>query len=289
MFLVLVVSLLLVRFQIVSFRPDFTRWGRVWWQFMESRLPADGFSQQGSVALWLSLILPSALLLLLMLILHAWGWHFLGYALALLVLVFCFDSVRLEADIASYVDDLERDDLQAAYHDARQLNAIEEESGAESFEQLRQETLGSASNRYFECYFPVFFWFVVLGIPGAVFYRTMHIFHGMVRDADQTVPPTLGRLKWILDWLPSRLFGLSLALAGNFSPVMGVLRQSVADPQQSISNLIQTFVSASIDREYAGDTQDTPTVEIHELRELAALMDRSLIVWVATAGIFAIL
>lgn len=67
--------------------------------------------------------------------------------------------------------------------------------------------------------FGVLFWFAVLGVFGALFYRLS----GMCRDRWQAEPSFCAfprRLAYYLDWLPARLAAFSFAIVGNFEDAM---------------------------------------------------------------------
>jgi adenosylcobinamide-phosphate synthase len=65
------------------------------------------------------------------------------------------------------------------------------------------------------------FWFLLCGAPGAVAYRLINILHAMWRDKDDAHFADFGWaaafLHNLLNYVPSRITGLTYALSGNFS------------------------------------------------------------------------
>jgi AmpE protein len=237
----------------------------------------------GQLRLYLLLAVPVLLVLALLLLLHACNWHFVAHGLSLLVLFYSFGSRLKGEDLRAYITDLERQDLQAAFHDAQAFTA--QESGADNWQQLHQQTLQAVAVRNFERYFPVIFWFVVLGAPGALFCRLLALAEHKAPDADV---PRLGRMRQTLAWLPLRLLGATLALVGNWQATIQVWLQSLLAFTLPVADVLVRYINAAIHGEKAFET-DTPEQEIAEFEALADLMDRALVTWIAMIGIIAII
>lgn len=281
MFILLVAAILMVRFYPHGAHQLLQDGLSGWHRTLERRLPAERF---GRAKLYLLVASPVLILLIVLGLLKGLGWIWAIYLVSFLVLLASFGVSGLKDSVAVYVDDLRRDDVQAAYHAAAALNEKNQESEAQSWVQLHEETLEQVANRFYECYFPVIFWFVILGAPGALLYRAVLIFEGLSEPADRI---RAQRLQTILDWLPARIFGLSLAVVGNFRPVMNLLSASVFDYSIATARLVTRCTRAAI-LDSSSPVADGPGQEIFELEELPRLIDRALVTWIAAVGLLAV-
>lgn len=121
---------------------------------------------------------------------------------------------------------------------------------------------------------PVFY-FVLLGPLWAVAYRLVQL-----SAEDRRVP--VGSLRHLVDWLPSRLLLLTLALVGDFERSWQLIRRRAMDPEVATDELVLEGVEAAL-----GDTDmDSPATAVS--RVLQALK-RSLVVWLVVISVFALL
>lgn len=226
-----------------------------------SQLQRDGWYRQWTVRVykqkWLgsipdikllvSLLVPLFVLVGALLLL---GNHWFGmpvFVVSFLVFLYSLGRGNLEEDIEGYREDLRRDDLQAAYHDAAEFNVTKEVGVSENWSELHDEVVGALSYRYFERYFAVIFWFVLAGAPGALLYRLL-VLHseiaakGCYEHDSQRVQHGLH----LMEWLPVRLMGLSLAFVGNFTACLESLRASLLSGSISTLSAIRSYVLAAL-------------------------------------------
>jgi len=280
MFILLVLAILTVRYFPQLLPPVVEPWAIRW------QGAADGLrARLGPAWLYLLLAAPVLTLALVLVLLSALGWSALGYLLSFAALLLCFGPAGLRHSIDVYLAALQRNDLQAAYHDAAAFNSDRSESSAETWDQLHGDTLRAISARYFDCYFPVIFWFVVLGVPGALFYRLVTLY---ATNASADDAPRLALMARVLEWLPLRLVGLALAVVGNFRPVMEQLKPSLVDYHSATPTVLVGYVRAAIHGREPPQGDD-PAAEIGELEELPQLIDRVLVTWIAAIGLIAVL
>jgi len=198
------------------------------------------------IRLLLSLLVPIFLLVSVLLLLdHRW----LGipvFVLSFLVFLYSLGRGNLEEQVEGYQEDLNRDDLQAAYHDAAVFNPSREVGKAENWAQLHQEAVGSISYRYFERYFAVMFWFVLAGAPGALLYRLLILHSDMNLDSEQEDQHRVQHGLHLMEWLPVRLMGLSLAFVGNFTACLESWRSSALSGSISTVEVTADYVSAAL-------------------------------------------
>lgn len=232
-----------------------------------------------SVRLLLSVLVPVLLLASVLLLLDNHWFGIPVFLLSFLVFLYSLGRGNLEEQVEGYQEDLNRDDLQAAYHDAAVFNPAREVGEAENSTQLQQEAVGSISYRYFERYFAVIFWFVLAGAPGALFYRLLILHSDMSLDSEQEDKYRVQHGLHLMEWLPARLLGLSLAFVGNFTACLESWRASVLSESMSTVDVIEDYVSAAL---YSGtrssmtDSSKTDALKT-EATEISALFSRTLI------------
>lgn len=239
---------------------------------------------QAPAVFYLMIAAPVVVLALGLGLLHRLDWHFFAYVISFLVLLGSFGAGDLRERIAAYVTDLDREDIQAAYHDAVSLGT--DENDVNNWSELHQKTLRSIGWSYFQCYFPVIFWFVVLGAPGALLYRLLCWCR--LAGESKASDDRLARMGLMLEWLPLRLLGLALALVGNWQATIQTWLASLRTLSSPGQDVLEGYISAAIHGGTLFQQQDTPALEISELEELPLLVDRALISWIAVLGILAV-
>lgn len=240
----------------------FTGWSR--W------LAGSGwFAAAPAVGLGVLLLVPPLALALLLAWLGGWMFGLVGIAINLAVLFFAFGRGDLKTNARHYRDDLARGDVQAAWHDAARLHACRPGSSAENWPELHDQVIEGASYKYFERYFPVLFWFVLLGAPGALLYRLTAL-AAVARLGEERCAATSLRL---LEWLPLRLLGLAFALMGDFATAMREWRATLFDTASSSAQVLARLVRAAL------GTNPAPSIQqgAAEIDALAALYFRALI------------
>ena len=158
---------------------------------------------------WMALILLTALIgggvlsALSVALLGSLGW----FVIAVLVMVVCLGPRDLDADVQALLDAPTSEDAEAA-RVAMNLQADDDGSVAAA------AVFNSALARWFG----VIFWFVVLGIPGALLYRLTRV--SLLHSAlDEVRRDWLLRLRNVLDVPAVALVTLGLALSADFDRV----------------------------------------------------------------------
>ncbi|MEH6469483.1 MAG: regulatory signaling modulator protein AmpE, partial [Porticoccus sp.] len=127
-----------------------------WYRSWTTRLGAQGWLKAVPHGrLIFSLLLPVLLVALLLVAVDDYWFGLPQFVLSLLIFLYSLGRGDLEEQVKDYQNDLGRDDLQAAYHDAADFNPAHHEGNAENWGQLHSEALGAISYRYFERYFAV--------------------------------------------------------------------------------------------------------------------------------------
>ena len=133
-------------------------------------------------------VVPAVVLQLVLLAMAQSHLGFFVFLLELLVLLYALGRGNLDTQVSLLSSDLERDDLQAAFHDAAVFNTAHRESNASNSSDLRSEIFAALPYRIFERSFAVVFLFFFLGAPAALCYRLLAL-HGdlsLENDVDES-------------------------------------------------------------------------------------------------------
>lgn len=181
---------------------------------------------------------------------------------------------------ASYKECWQRADYQGAYLCAQQFLNVQEQAQDKPV-QLHKTVLQAIVFAWFSRFFIFVFWFLVAGIIGALacllsywFYREFKL-------------PWLKSILGALEWLPSRLLALSIALAGDFVKTFPSAMKFISDFNSSTKEVLAATMSLNdgID-EAEFDCQQAKLA----LDDINQLMMRCAILWllvVACLTVFA--
>lgn len=280
-FLLLLIAVVLA--QTLGPMPAVQRDGWVvgWWRWLDTQ---PWLQSSPAVARIVALLGPVLALALVLALAGGWLFGLAGIAVSLLVLLYSFGRDDINVLVRSYHDDLGRNDVQAAWHSAADLDPGHGENAAESWPQLHDQTLQLVNYRYFERFFPVIFWFLVLGAPGALLYRLASLALNFHRENnDQSDADS--HLLWVLEWIPLRLLGLVFALVGNFTATMQPWRDTLLCSISSTPEVLWRLIRGAMDTGSAA----SPHQGALELDALAALYSRALVLFLAMIALVTIL
>ncbi len=282
----------------------------VWVQTWYARLSQLSMLQSSAMLRLLAYVLvPVLVLYLVILQLHSSGYGLLVFILELAVLLYSFGRGDLNAQIKLLESDIERDDLQAAYHDAALFNIGHRSSSAESSQDLFKELTGALPYRIFERSFAAVFWFFLLGAPAALAYRLLALHGDMELDKDQSdsqnsddnQEPEVqvadaqsgNQLLWIMEWVPVRLLALTLGLVGSFAHATAPLKELILCPRTTTADLLQRCVTGAMgDITPASSDSDTDKIALGGLEliaEVGALFRRSMMGWLVVIALLVML
>jgi AmpE protein len=180
-------------------------------------------------------------------------WQF---SINIMVLIVCFGCNEPRKQYKSYLNALTRGDTEAAALYALQMGQVRKEQGGEWFGQ----TLAWLNFRH---YCAVMFWFVVLGVPGAVLYACIRSSYDLTvteqgsADHDK-YHSRLDGLLFCLNWLPARLTSFGYLIIGNFSKgthywVKYALNFSISNRKLVVTTAL---AAEQIEQQYAGCTYE---------------------------------
>lgn len=227
-----------------------------WWQRYQQLSNQGGLKQliehrNGVLVWWL---LPALLVSLLVYILDFWLFQLAGTVVVLLLCIGCLPYRQL---YKQYLNAAQREDKEAMDLCVQQMALLQ---GTTSFGFTTGQQLVWLNFRY---YAAVMFWFAVLGVFGAVAYASLRLLSeprlwsvGMTDTQEQTsedapalIPDTVQTLvqsigHWA-DVIPVRLYGLGLALVGDFSKTSQCLMQQGSQWTKPNSELLAELVYAA--------------------------------------------
>jgi AmpE protein len=272
-------------------------------------------------------LVPAVVLQLVLLAMAQSHLGFFVFLLELLVLLYALGRGNLDTQVSLLSSDLERDDLQAAFHDAAVFNTAHRESNASNSSDLRSEIFAALPYRIFERSFAVVFLFFFLGAPAALCYRLLAL-HGdlsLENDVDESAAskessvdesvetvvekssdqnsetiaapnphsssdlnsPAL-KLLWLLEWIPVRLLGFTVGLVGSFSDTATHLRELLFCSHTTTAELLRRCVQGALGKSEQADPE-SETLNKAEINEVTSLFRRSMTAWLVGIAILVIL
>jgi len=269
--------------------PELIRWRDFsWLQTWQARIGPQSTSALG---LLLTLGLPVLICALLQVALHYALFGLASLAFAIVALFYCWGPRDLDRDIEAVVKAPDSERRLAAAQDLRpdqQTEALAFESQA-----VVQAAFQSALKRWFG----VLFWFVIFGAAGALLYRlTQLLAYGreFARDQSSAQHSAAERLAQMLDWAPSHLVVLALALASDFDAVFRTWRDYHAAHKQGYFTLDLGFLDAIARASVNADVEagDGYAEDVHspltQLDDAHLLLHRVLIIALAVIAIIAL-
>ena len=292
------------------------------WLILLSNTPF--FKTQPGLKLFTALILPLAVLALICLLLFMFVSPLALVLLNVPVLLYVLRRGDFNRNLREYIAAWRRGDSVACVQILLRMDAelpaeilLQE---TDSWPQLHLQALRIFSYCGFERTFSVFFWFVVLGAPGALLYRLSALYLSAVEPDDEDRYWALKWL-WILEWPAVRVLGLSWAMVGNFVGCFTLWRECFFCARKSSSTILLMSAEGALgildvnDDEYdvgnnVGNNVGNSTAQqpesasesrlevnsqcIHrdctgrELTALNALMSRTLLLWICLVALVSI-
>lgn len=139
------------------------------------------------------------------------GW----FVLALFVFIYCLGPRDLDQDVKLLI---EHGTASGEAEVIETLCSMRLQPGADA-----QAVAAAVHHAALSRWFGLFFWFVILGIPGALLYRLVRA--GLQHPFDAQSTDWLGRLRLVLDWPVLVLTVISAGLCSDLDRVIEVWRQ----------------------------------------------------------------
>lgn len=227
-------------------------------------------------------LLPALLASLLVYVVEFWLFQLLLNVVILLVCIGCW---HYRQQYKQFLNAAQRNDQQAM---ALVMQQMADQQGVSADDFSSGQRLVWLNFKY---YAAVLFWYALLGVFGAVGYATLRFLteprswqEGEGEQASMiAMPDALAQLlqnvgHWA-DVLPARLYGLGLALVGDFSRTSKILMERGADLQLPTSNLLAELVYA------AEPVPDEMRGSVDEAIAMVQLAKRNLLFFLALVAI----
>lgn len=199
--------------------------------------------------------------------------------LSIVVLLYSFGRGDFKEVVSEYTKACYVDDWTVALQRAKSLDVDVEGIAENDWNTLHQHVLDQAGYRGFEGSFAVLFWFFILGPAGALFYRSLAIYHHQVQPQQATA----SRLLWLLEWPAVRLLGISFAFTGNFVGCYERWRECLLCSKRSTVTILGPLILGAL--AVRDNTAQTGDVTRKELALLDRLYLRTLRFWLAAAAL----
>jgi AmpE protein len=241
----------------------------------------------GSVGQLAAAILP--VVLLAQLLLNALApvlFGLLWIALAVILLQYALGRGDFQQRMARYRSRCLAADFEGAYLDT--LLDLDHGQASDSPQSQAWVHERVQRNTFYEGYqrwFPVVFYFVLLGPAAALAYRLLHLCRQ--RDASAFTE----RCLLVADWLPARLLAATFTLAGNFVGSRDTLLGNLGDPAAAADSLLYEVGTAALDTPTGHSAQEQPYGEYAagQSEATTTLLTRSAIGWVVLIAVFVLL
>lgn len=252
------------------------RWTDRYQRFLKTHIQKtplrDGYAELLVIVMSMAIILS---LILLVMGHNSENKNLLDVLFYFVVLFYSLCSLNLNSNIKTYVEK-SKTNSQEAYDFVLENFYVNDDVVQATPRQTSIAIVLQATN---QALFSMLFWFMLLGPVGVAVYRLCYYFANEQRDELQI---RASATQNILDWIPARLFGLTIALLTHFSKVMPVwFKFAKTDPSQN-ALLLSSCGFAALDVDESHNLGPEGSIET----ELLAIITRSLIFWV---GVMAVL
>ena len=250
---------------------------------------------KGAPGLGLVIALAAPVLILWLLLAGLRGEFFgLPYFFAnVLVLLYAFGRGDSREQVDALLEDLHRGDMQAAFRDLAFFTANGSGGEAEDHEAFGEELKARLAYSYFERHLAVVFWFMVAGAPLALLYRLSVLYRQNVQDHDPS-DNAGDKWLWLMEWLPLRIVGFTLALVGHFQTALGKWRELLLSGESSQRVLLAVVNAAMSPAGVGGGSEEANRLAGGEVisqmvKEVEGLFYSAIVCWLVLISLVLIL
>jgi AmpE protein len=285
-FLILFFTLMLQHYRSINRTTTISRSFSKWYQLFQTREWFIKLGRNGRY--FLVVVIPSLLVGGTFILVEDMFWGLPAIVLEILLLLYILSHADFERHVTQYKDDLASGDVQGAYHCAEQFLSVPEIELSEELAQMHDQVCHTILHRWFEFFFLMVFWFLILGVPGLLLTWFSLQYSQLVHCAEKAWRP----LHW-LEWLPARFLGLTFALAGNFVRAIGIWKKSLWKMRTPAGDVLYSIALASLSNR-DGEGQELKNAEIDskiacdQMMELQNLHRRSAAIWLGIVALITI-
>lgn len=242
----------------------------------------------------MAVALPALALQALLWGISDWGLGLPLLAVATVALLYSLGRGHYAQLVDTYLAELQRGDLHAAYRTAFEFSHSESVAQSEDLAGLHRHAVEATLYQGFERWFAVIFWFVLLGPAAALAYRLGWLYVDTEPEPVAGADAGVRRALALAEWLPVRLLGLSFAVAGNFGSCYRVWREHLAGDRFGTAERLRLYGIAALgeSEDLAGQAEQPGAVEIdraaEQIRALQSLLSRAAVVWLLAIAVYLI-
>jgi len=210
--------------------------------------------------------------------------------LEIALLLYVLSHADFDRHVEQYRTDLANGDIQGAYRCADQYLSIPEIELSDKLAKMHDQVCHTILHRWFEFFFLMLFWFLVLGVPGVLLAWFSLQYSQLVHCEEKAWRP----LHW-LSWIPARLLGLTFALAGNFVQAVTIWQQTLWKGRIPADVVLYKVALASLSHQGSEKCMDSMVnaesdtkVACDQMLELQKLHGRSAVVWLVIIALITI-
>ena len=259
-----------------------------WFRDFSNRVMGVGLIPELQIAV--AVLLPAILVYLVEDLVTGWFFGLVSLALLVVVLLYSFGRRDFDDLVKRYRGFTENSDFEGAYLFATsELDGETEEDCPNGPEQLHRWVKERLCYLGFERWFAVIFYFALLGAPGALAYRLLHLYGQHTEDVVQK--RMVSQLLYYLNWIPARMLVFAFALTGDWVGSRAQVVSSFSDTDTPTSAVLAVAAHAALGLKatvFSGDNgDDTAFAEIStwEIGELQSLLSRSAVAWVVVLSL----
>lgn len=243
----------------------------------------QGFSERLTVRLLLGILLPALIMTWLVSAFSEVLFGLVYLLLNILLLLYCMGRGDFSELIGEYRQRWLNEDYESAYLFACSRLGIDQEDQISETGRLNALVKQELLYRGYERWFATVFYFLLIGVLGALLYRLVHLYR--VHSKSEAERHLLDSVLAVADWLPARLLSLAFAITGDFVATMAPLIESLTEPLQPVRKLLSDSARVALVIQ-----DDRPLEEgIDELSAIQGLLSRSAIAWLAVIAFITLL
>lgn len=279
-FLAIIITLLLRQFLGSGDQVHRDDWFRRW----QLRVSSFNIGAVGRLAM---VILPALVVVQLLLnALQPFLFGLLWMILAVVLLLYALGRGDFQLLMERYRSQCCAADFESAY-----LGTLSELGGTGALDnpQSLQEVHALVQRGFFyegyQRWFPVLFYFVLIGPVGALAYRLLQLCR------DDFEAELARRCIFLADWVPARLLAATFTLTGDFVSSRDTLFNSLGDVAVAPDQLLYEVGTAALGNSpaQAADEQSFSTYAAAQNEDTGKLLSRSAICWVALLSLIVVL
>lgn len=285
-FLILFLTLMLQRYLSINRTTTISRTFSKWYNLFQKR---NWFTKLGRNGRYTAVVVvPSILIGGTFVYLEDMLWGFPAIVLEIALLLYILSHVDFQRHVTQYQKDLADGNIQGAYLCAEQYLSVPEIELSEDLAGMHDQVNHTILFRWFEFFFLMVFWFLILGVPGLLLAWFSLQYSQLVHCGERAWRP----LHW-LEWLPARLLGLTFALAGNFVRATGVWKESLWKWRIPADEVLYHIALASLAAR-GDESKELANAEVNtkdacdQMTELQSLHTRSASIWLVIIALITI-